>query len=68
MAISKEKTVKADDHFFTAVLTSDIEDGGYTVQCQEIPAATFQGETEQEALDNIIEVLEEHFEYEKRRA
>jgi predicted RNase H-like HicB family nuclease len=37
------------------------------VQCKEIPAAISQGETEQEAIDNIIEVLEEHFEYVKEQ-
>ena len=34
------------------------EEGGYTVTCQEIPAAISQGETEQEAIDNIIDALE----------
>ena len=67
LATPKNETIEVDGQKFTAVLTPDIEDGGYTVQCQEIPAAISQGETEQEALDNIIEVLEEHFAYEKER-
>ena len=67
LATPKNETIEVDGQNFTAVLTPDIEDGGYTVQCQEIPAAISQGETEQEALDNIIEVLEEHFAYEKER-
>ena len=67
LATPKNETIEVDGQKFTAVLTPDLEDGGYTVQCQEIPAAISQGETEQEALDNIIEVLEEHFAYEKER-
>jgi predicted RNase H-like HicB family nuclease len=45
------------------ILTSDLEEGGYTVTCKEVPAAISQAETVQEALDNITEVLEEHFEH-----
>jgi len=43
---------------FTVVLTPDLEDGGYTVQCREIPAAISQGETIQEALDNVVDAIE----------
>jgi predicted RNase H-like HicB family nuclease len=37
------------------------------VQCQEIPGAISEGDTEQEALDNIIEVLEEVLRFEKEK-
>jgi DNA-binding transcriptional MerR regulator len=67
LATPKEEKVEVDGHTFTVVLTPDLEDGGFTVQCQEEPAAISQGESEQEAIDNIIEVLEEHFEYERER-
>jgi DNA-binding transcriptional MerR regulator len=67
LATPKEEKIMVEGRSFTAVLTQDLEDGGFTVQCKEIPAAISQGETEQEALDNILEVLEEHFEYEKER-
>lgn len=43
---------------FTIIYTPDLVDGGYTVQCKELPAAISQGYTEQEALDNIIDALE----------
>ncbi len=66
-ATPREHSVEVDGHTFSVVLTPDIEDGGYTVQCREIPGAISQGETEQEALDNISEVLEEHLEYVKER-
>lgn len=67
LAAPKEEKVEVDGQTFTVVLTPDLEDGGYTVQCKEEPAAISQGETEQEALDNIIEVLGEHLEYERER-
>lgn len=34
------------------------EEGGYTVQCLELPGAISQGETVEEALDNIKEAIE----------
>ena len=43
---------------FTVVLKPDLEDGGYTVACKEIRAAISQGETIQEALDNIGDAIE----------
>jgi len=67
LATIKEEKVMAHGGQFTVTLTPDLEDGGYTGQCREIPGAVSQGETEQEALDNIIEVLEEHLEYERGR-
>jgi predicted RNase H-like HicB family nuclease len=58
LAAPKEEKVMVDGRTFTAVLTPDLEDGGFTVQCLEEPAAISHGETEQEALDNIIDALE----------
>jgi predicted RNase H-like HicB family nuclease len=46
------------DKQFTVVLTPDLEEGGYTVACKEIPEAISQGETIQEALDNISDAIE----------
>jgi len=65
LATPKKEKVMAADKEFTVAITPDLEDGGFTVQCREIPAAISQGGTEQEALDNIAEVLEEHLEYVK---
>ena len=67
LATPKEERVMVEGQEVTIVLTPDLEDGGFTVQCREIPGAISQGETEQEALDNISEVLEEHLEYVKER-
>jgi len=49
---------------FTVVLREE-EEGGYSVQCLELPAAISQGETKEEALHNIREAIElvlEHLE------
>jgi DNA-binding transcriptional MerR regulator len=67
LAALKASKVRVRNQSFSVALTPDFEAGGYTVQCKEIPAAISQGETEQEAIDNIIEVLEEHFEYVKEQ-
>lgn len=37
---------------FTVVLDKD-ENGGYSIQCVELPAATSQGDTKKETLKNI---------------
>jgi DNA-binding transcriptional MerR regulator len=55
---SKEERVFVHEKEFTAVLEPDPEDGGYTITCKEIPAAISQGETIQEALDNIVDAIE----------
>ena len=68
LATPKEEKVVVDGQTFSVVLTPDLEDGGFTVQCREIPGAISEGETEHEALDNIIEVLEEHFDYVKSKS
>ncbi len=65
LATPKEEKVMVEGRNFTVVLTPDLEDGGFTVQCREEPAAISHGETEQEALDNIIDALELCLEHEK---
>ena len=65
LAIPKEEKVMVEGQELTVVLTPDLEDGGFTVQCREEPAAISHGETEQEALDNIIDALELCLEHEK---
>jgi DNA-binding transcriptional MerR regulator len=52
-----EETVRVAGQTFTVVLTPDFEDGGFTIQCREIPGVISGGATEQEALDTLAEVL-----------
>jgi DNA-binding transcriptional MerR regulator len=58
MQTTRLETVFVGKREFTAVLTPDVEDGGYTVSCKEIPAAISQGDTIPEALDSLVDALE----------
>ena len=58
LEVPREEKVFAGEREFTAILTPDLEDGGYTITCKEIPAAISQGETIQEALDNLADAVE----------
>lgn len=40
------------------ILIMPQEEGGYTVQCLELPGAISEGETVEEALDSITEAIE----------
>ncbi len=42
---------------YTVALEKE-EEGGYSVQCLELPGAISQGETKEEALKNIREAIE----------
>ena len=42
---------------FNVVLEPD-EEGGFTAQCVELPAAVSQGDTKEEAMANIKEAIE----------
>ena len=61
-AAPKEEKVRVAGQTFTAVLTPDLEAGGFTIHCREIPGAISEGATEHEALDTLAEVLTEHLE------
>jgi len=58
LEVPREEKVFVGEREFTAVLKPDLEDGGYTITCKEIPAAISQGETIQEALDNLADAIE----------
>jgi DNA-binding transcriptional MerR regulator len=58
LAIPTEEKVWVGDQQFIVIIIPDLESGAYRTQCQEIPAATSQGKTEHEALDNLMEVIE----------
>jgi len=58
LEVPKKEKLHVGNNVFTAILTPDLEDGGYTATCEEIPAAISQGETIQEALDNLAEAID----------
>ncbi len=53
----REITFKVHGRRYTAILEPDLQDGGYTVTCSEIPAAISQGETVEEAIENITDAV-----------
>jgi DNA-binding transcriptional MerR regulator len=63
IVVPKEEKVEVGDRIFTMILTPNLESGGFLARCQDPFEAVSQGETEQEALDNLIEALEKHLEY-----
>jgi len=60
------KSVGVRGRRFTVALRPEAE-GGYSVQCLELPAAISQGETKEEALSNIKEAIELVLEHLKDR-
>jgi len=47
---------------YKIVLEPDPEDGGYVVHCPALPGCYSQGDTRDQALDNIREAIEAHLE------
>lgn len=43
---------------YPVVITPDLEDGGFVVECPAIPGCVSQGETIEEALENIRDAIE----------
>ncbi|MCP8319544.1 MAG: type II toxin-antitoxin system HicB family antitoxin [archaeon] len=46
---------------FTVILREE-EEGGYSVQCLELPGAISEGDTKEEALKNIREAIQGYLE------
>jgi predicted RNase H-like HicB family nuclease len=53
---------------FHVILSEDPEEGGYTVQCVEIPGAISQGETLEEAKANIVDAIQAILDHRRREA
>lgn len=62
--ISKERTypVKIRGKSYDVILHSDLEDGGYWVECPALPGCASQGDTIKEALEMIKDAIEGHLE------
>jgi predicted RNase H-like HicB family nuclease len=65
--ITKEKTymVKVFKREFKVILHPDLEDGGYWVECPELPGCSSQGDSVEEALDMIKDAIKGHIEVEE---
>jgi DNA-binding transcriptional MerR regulator len=57
LSSERRRLVKVRGRDFEVVLTPDLEEGGYSVRCAALRANS-QGDTEQEAIDNIIDAIE----------
>ncbi len=42
---------------FKVILRPDLEDGGFNVSCPALPGCHSQGDTEEEAIENIKEAI-----------
>lgn len=62
--ISQKKThrVKIRGKSYEVVLHPDLENGGYWVECPELPGCASQGDTVKEALEMIKDAIEGHLE------
>ena len=58
---SSMKATRIPQGKFTVILREE-QEGGYSVQCVQLPGATSQGETAKEALDNIKEAVQGYLE------
>ncbi|MFQ6054720.1 MAG: type II toxin-antitoxin system HicB family antitoxin [Methanosarcinales archaeon] len=50
---------------FKVVIKEDLEDGGYNVSCPALPGCHSQGDTIEEAIENIKEAIELYLEPEE---
>jgi predicted RNase H-like HicB family nuclease len=64
LSAGKELLVAVRGQEYVLTLTPDFEDGGYTIRCPAFNANS-QGETEQEAIDNMIDAIEAYLEVEE---
>ncbi len=60
--IEEKKTyfVQVGKKRYTAAVHSDLEEGGYWVECPDLPGCLSQGETVEEALDMIKDAIRGH--------
>ncbi len=65
IATEKAYRVKVFKRDFKVILHPDLEDGGYWVECPELPGCSSQGDSLEEALDMIKDAIRGHLEVEK---
>ena len=65
IAMERTYMVKVFKREFKVILHPDLEDGGYWVECPELPGCTSQGDSVEEALDLIKDAIKGHLEVEE---
>ena len=62
MTMDREYMVNILKRSFKVILHPDLEDGGYWIECQELPGCSSQGDSVEEALDMIRDSIKGHLE------
>jgi predicted RNase H-like HicB family nuclease len=62
MAMDRVYMVNVSKKGFKVILHPDLENGGYWVECSELPGCSSQGESVEEALDMIRDAIKGHLE------
>jgi predicted RNase H-like HicB family nuclease len=62
MAMDRVYMVNVLKRSFKVILHPDLEDGGYWVECPELPGCSSQGDSVEEALDMIRDAIKGHLE------
>ncbi len=62
MTMDREYMVNLLKRSFKVILHPDLEDGGYWVECPELPGCSSQGDSIEEALDMIRDAIKGHLE------
>ncbi len=62
MTMDRVYWVNVSKRRFKVILHPDLEDGGYWVECPELPGCSSQGDSVEEALDMIRDAIKGHLE------
>jgi predicted RNase H-like HicB family nuclease len=65
MIVDRVYMVNISKRKFKVILHPDLEDGGYWVECPELPGCSSQGDSVEEALDMIKDAIKGHLEVEE---
>jgi predicted RNase H-like HicB family nuclease len=65
MTMDRVYMVRVSKKEFKVILHPDPEDGGYWVECPELPGCSSQGDSVEEALDMIKDAIKGHLEIEE---
>ncbi len=65
MTMDRVYMVNVSKRSFKVILHPDLEDGGYWVECPELPGCSSQGDSVEEALDMIRDAIKGHLEVEE---
>ncbi len=64
MTTDRVYVVRVSKREFKVILRPDVADGGYWVECPELPGCSSQGDSVEEALDMIKDAIKGHLEIE----